>query len=216
MKLEKKFTVDLLNPKDLVSKSSDAFFSDVFKVHDDNGEVYCGKFPKIKNFNYLLLTSNFKKFEGSLKIYNLNKFSDCFFYENKIAKDIWNRFGLAMKPEGVYDVKIKGTKDFYVPAFVNELAINMDPRKLEFSEYKIFEKAKNYAFEVVLKEGYYMYHDADWDKNCFYSSYKGFKFNDFGLWGKEGKFNHHIKGSKNFYEGALIFAKEKKKELGLI
>lgn len=212
MNLEKKFMVDLNDKKDFISW--DGFFSHVFKIYDDNGEVYCGKFPKVGNFGYFL-REDVGKFRNILKAFDLDNFSKSSFYEFGIAKDIWSKFNLAMKPEGVYEVKIKGTENLFLPAFVNELAINMNPNDLNEKEYQNYLVEKEKAFMKVIGEGYYMHLDSDNDNNCFYSKKRGFKFNDFGLWGKNGKFNFHVSGGKTFFNAAKDFVQGKKMEWDL-
>ncbi|NCN87019.1 hypothetical protein GW932_04235 [archaeon] len=213
MNLEKKFSVDLKNRENFITKYN-GHFSNVYKIRDDNGEIYCGKFPKINNFVYLL-DESVKKFNKAIKKQNISRFTNCSLYEAGVSSDIFNRFDLSMKPEGVYLVKVEGV-DLFLPAFVNELAVDMFPQELSFLDYQEYDQKKNESFKIILKDGYYVWQDAFWDKNCFYSKEKGFKFNDFALWGKNGYFNPFVLEKEYYFRDAIRFSEEKKKELGII
>jgi hypothetical protein len=213
MKLEKKFTVDLKDENNFVSDRGS--FSNIYRVHNDKGEVYCGKFPKwIQAGEHMLMDNGLLNFIEKVGG-NSDRFVNCCLYEENIARDLWNRFDLAMKPEGVYFVKVKGMKDLFLPAFVNELAIDMNPYYLNESEYLRYLLEKEKAFKKVISDGYYMHLDSEQDSNCFYSRKKGFKFNDFGLWGKDGNFNPYVIGRKNFFNVAKEFVAGKKMEWDL-
>lgn len=208
MSSEKKFITNLTK-ENLVSQAGS--FSSVFKVYDDNGKVYCGKFPKTFIFED---PNHYKRIYSNCEI---EFFKNCQEHSFNIANDIYKRFDLALKPEGVYDVKIEGLNDFYLPAFVNELVTKMNIKDLNYFQYVFYEKELNKALKKVINEGYSFYSDVFSEPNIFYSKERGVKFNDFDLWGKNGNFNKFIcrdlKSMNLFHKKAKEFTENLKIQL---
>ena len=191
--LRNKFTVDFLEEGALVSKKGN--FSTVMKVRDSNGEVYCGKLPKMLNISCEIFNLPFSDLEEVRSKFNYNKsyFSrvfESFKHEAYIAKEIYDGFEHTVRPEGATEVKVEGFKDFYLPAFVNEFDEEMRGISKDNS-CKNFNKESDSILKDLISSGFELNWDSWGRDNFLYSKRRGLKIIDFNMVGFKGKFNPH-------------------------
>lgn len=206
MVLEKKFNL-IYDKSNMISENGS--YGNVYKVYDNNGNIYCGKIPK-----GVKLASDFYK-KTNRNAFLFPEFIKMVEHENFIAQEIYKNYDLTFKPEGVYDIEVNKS-GLYIPGFVTELAPKDFILKKDLTQemQKVARKEANIQLKKLISEGYYMYSDVLRGENLFYSEKKGIKFIDFGLWG----IGEHWHGcfEEGYYDLAMEFTKKEMENLSRI
>ncbi|MCW8965533.1 MAG: hypothetical protein OQK82_02430 [Candidatus Pacearchaeota archaeon] len=173
--LPKGFSFNLDNEDDLISPNG--IFSTVWKVRDENGKVYAGKFQKrafIRAWNEYLNDSSYLDAVASGRN-----------HENWMAKKIYDiNSDYTLKPEGVFAVKLEGEYavglegDVRFPAFVQEYDESFVAKK-KLERY-------NDILQELVKKGFFFNKDALWEGNNLENESGKIKLIDFALWGYNG------------------------------
>lgn len=173
--LPKRFSFDFKNGNDKITDNGN--WSTMWKVRDENGKVYAGKFPRGYVSDHDIEKDFIKLNEEALNLFATSRY-----HENWIAQKIcridpeWTP-----KPEGALAVRLEGTNSYF-PAFVNEY-----DESFETTAWNL-DGSDNILTELV-ERGFVFYFDAFRRKNYLADDKGGRKLIDFQLWGYQGIIN---------------------------
>jgi hypothetical protein len=170
--LERKFSFDFDNKDEMISNIGK--YSTVWKVYDENGKVYAGKFYFFGNKRKVFSDELIKKIDKDKN----TMVSSSRNHENFVAQKIYEiKPDWTPKPEGVFAVRLEGVKkDFYFPAFVNEYDETLEAKPKGLIE-DLFQ------LKSLITRHFFFSPDATLLRNNLIDKNGKLELIDFGWWG---------------------------------